>query len=105
MMKNLSLAVVVVVALAAGGTVSAEQFTVEQFNVAFVEANDLRKKSGELAHEWRDTAKMLKSAQMAAQEGDLEKAMKLIAEAKFQSEAAINQAEREARLWVGRVVR
>ena len=79
--------------------------SVEQFNAAFTEANDLRKKSGEVAHEWRDTAKILKSAQAAAEEGDFEKAMKLVAEAKFQSNAAIAQADRESRLWEGRVVR
>lgn len=83
----------------------AEQVSVEQFNDAFVEANELRKKSGELSHEWRDTVKLLKSAQAAAQDGDLEKAMRLVGEARFQSEAAIKQADRESRLWEGRVVR
>ena len=104
-MKKLITIIFTAAALAIGGAVSAEQVSVEQFNSAIVEANELRKKSGELAHEWRDTAKLLKSAQAAASEGDLDKAMKLVAEAKFQSEAAINQAEREARLWEGRVVR
>ena len=104
-MKQFLSVMVAVIALAVGTAVTADEVTVEQINTAFAEANDLRKQAGELAHEWRDTAKILKSAQEAAAEGDLEKAMKLIAEAKFQSEAAINQAERESRLWIARVVR
>lgn len=104
-MKNVISIIFATIALVITATASAEQISVEQFNAAFVEANELRKESGKLAHEWRDTAKILKSAQAAAEEGDLEKAMKLVAEAKFQSEAAINQAGREDRLWEGRVVR
>ncbi len=104
-MKKLMLMIVATVALTVGTSATSDQISIEQFNAALTEANDLRKKAGELAHEWRDTAKLLKSAQAAAEEGDLEKAMKLVAEAKFQSEAAANQAEREQRLWEGRVVR
>ena len=104
-MKNVISIIFATIALVITATASAEQISVEQFNAAFVEANELRKASGKLAHEWRDTAKLLKSAQAAAEEGDLEKAMKLVAEARFQSEAAINQAGREERLWEGRVVR
>ncbi len=79
--------------------------TVEEFNVAFVEANDLRKQARALKHEWRDTVKILRQAQKAAQAGDLDKAMQLVAKAKFQGEAAIFQANRELSLWKGRVVR
>ncbi len=75
------------------------------FNEAYKEANELRKQSGKLGHEWRDIRKLLKQAAEAAQTGDQEKAMKLVAEAKFQSEAAIVQANREQKLWEGRVIR
>ena len=79
--------------------------SVAEFNAAFVEANDLRKQSRQLKHEWRDTAKLLRQAQKLAQKGELDKAMKLVAEAKKQSEAAIFQANREQKLWEGRVIR
>ena len=77
----------------------------EEFNAAFVEANEARKMSGSLGHEWRDPVKFLRAAQKAAVDGDLVKAMKLVAQAKFQSDAAIVQANREQSLWIGRVIR
>ena len=55
----------------------------EEFNAAFVEANEARKMSGSLGHEWRDTVKILRAAQKAAEGGDLVAAMKLVAQAKF----------------------
>ena len=84
---------------------NASEPTVEEFNTALVEANEARKVSGSLGHEWRDTAKFLKAAQEAAVGGDLVEAMKLVAQAKFQSDAAIAQANREQSLWIGRVIR
>ena len=84
---------------------NASEPTVEEFNAAIVEANEARKMSGSLGHEWRDTAKILRAAQKAAKGGDLVAAMKLVAQAKFQSDAAIVQANREQSLWKGRVIR
>ena len=84
---------------------NASEPTVEEFNSAFVEANEARKMSGSLGHEWRDPVKFLRAAQKAAVDGDLVKAMKLVAQAKFQSDAAIVQANREQSLWIGRVIR
>ena len=84
---------------------NASEPTVEEFNAAFVEANEARKMSGSLGHEWRDTVKILRAAQKAAEGGDLVAAMKLVAQAKFQSDAAIVQANREQSLWKGRVIR
>jgi hypothetical protein len=84
---------------------NASEPTVEEFNAAFVEANEARKMSGSLGHEWRDPVKFLRAAQKAAVDGDLVKAMKLVAQAKFQSDAAIVQANREQSLWIGRVIR
>ena len=78
---------------------------IEAFNEALVKANETRKQAAEMSHEWRDTAKMLKNAQKAAEEGDLEKAMALVAEAQIQSEQAIIQAQREASLWESRIIR
>lgn len=85
--------------------VGASEPTAEDFNNAFAAANDTRKMAGELGHEWRDTAKILKKAQETAAAGDLKKAMELVAEAKLQGEAGIVQANRESALWEGRVIR
>ena len=79
--------------------------TVDEFNAAFADANETRKMANSLGYEWRDTAKILKQAAEAAQQGDLDKAMELVAQAKFQGETAISQANREKDLWVGRVIR
>lgn len=91
--------------LSLGLAATSQSATVAEFNAAIIEANDLRKQARQLKHEWRDTAKILRKAQEAAQEGDLDKAMKLVAEAKNQSEAAIFQANREEKLWEARVIR
>ena len=78
---------------------------VEAFNAALVKANETRKQASAAKHEWRDTAKLLKNAQKAAEGGDFDKAMALVAEAQLQSEQAVIQAERESKLWEGRVIR
>ncbi len=95
--------VFLVAALAAAGSVAYAD--VEAFNTALAKANETRKQAGELSHEWRDTAKILKNAQKAAEEGDLGKATALVAEAQLQSDQAIVQADREATLWESRVLR
>ena len=76
-----------------------------EFNEAFLKANEIRKQASAAKHEWRDTAKLLKTAQQAAQAGDFDTAMSLVAEARLQSEQAVIQAERESKLWHGRVIR
>ncbi len=104
-MKSLLRTAVACVLFGAAGIAGASEYTVEDFNKAFVEANEARKMAGQMGHEWRDTAKMLRKAQETAQSGDLEAAMKLVAEAKLQGEAGIVQAQRENSLWEGRVIR
>ncbi len=78
---------------------------VETFNAAFAKANEARKAARASGHEWRDTAKLLKSAQKSAEDGDFEKAMSLVATAQLQGEQALIQAQRESSLWKGRVIR
>ncbi len=102
-MKTCLVAVAMTVTAICSLSISAA--TVDEFNAAFAEANETRKMANSLGYEWRDTAKILKQAAEAAEQGDLDKAMKLIEQAKFQSEAAITQANREKDLWVGRVIR
>ncbi len=104
-MKALFQTLLACAVFAVAGVVGASEPTVEDFNQAFTEANEARKMAGELGHEWRDTAKILKKAQETAQSGDLKKAMELVAQAKLQGEAGIVQGQRESSLWEGRVIR
>ena len=46
---------------------------------------------------------MLKQAKEAAEGGDMDAAMKLVAKAQEQAEDALAQGEREANLWQARV--
>ena len=102
--KRLSVSLAVA-SVALSGSLWAAEPTAEEFNAAFTQANDARKMAAEMNHEWRDTAKLLKSAQESAAGGDLVNAMKLVAQAQMQSDQAIVQAEREATLWESRVIR
>ncbi len=104
-MKSLIRMVSVGTMFAVAGIAYAAEPTAEDFNAAFADANEARKMAGELGHEWRDTAKILKQAQETAQSGDLKKAMELVAKAKLQGEAGIVQAKRESTLWESRVIR
>lgn len=105
LLRTLYACVLFVVASLTFGIAGATEPTVEEFNIAFQEANELRKTAGSLGHEWRDTAKILKTAAEAAQNGELEKAMELVAQAKIQGKEGIVQANRESSLWEGRVIR
>ncbi len=92
-------------AFAATGPALAAEPSVDDFNTAFAKANDTRKMAAELGHEWRDTAKILKSAQETAVAGQLSEAMELVAQAQQQADQGIVQAEREETLWLGRIIR
>jgi hypothetical protein len=81
------------------GNVSAN----EEFTAAWDAADARRQDASAVGYEWRDTKKILGQATAAAGEGDLEKAMKLVAKAHEQSEDAIAQQAREAELWQARV--
>ena len=73
------------------------------FDTALAAADAKRKEAAAVGHEWRDTGKLLEEAQKAADEGDMDKAMKLAAKAEEQSSDAIAQQAREATAWMSRV--
>ena len=85
--------------LLATGSVNAN----EEFNAAWDAADARRMDAAAIGYEWRDTGKILGQAKAAAEEGDIESAMKLVAKAHEQSEDAIAQQAREADLWQARV--
>lgn len=75
----------------------------EDFATAWDAADASRQEAAALGFEWRDTGKFLKQAKQAATDGDLEKAMKLVAKAHEQADDAVAQARRESNLWRARV--
>ncbi|MBL1276018.1 MAG: sulfur oxidation c-type cytochrome SoxA [Ectothiorhodospiraceae bacterium] len=62
------------------------------FKAMMALAEAARKKAASMGVEWRDTAKQLKKARIAAKGGDMKKAMKLVTKAKHESEDAIRQS-------------
>ena len=93
------------VVLLDSGTGAFAQSEMETFVAAFNEANLKRKEASRLGHEWRDTAKILRNAKKAAEAGNLDEAMEYVEQARLQSEMAIVQAQREEKLWRGRIIR
>ena len=84
-------------------SVSIQAATMEEFNAAWEAADQARKKAGSVGFEWRDTKKTLDSARTAAEDGNLDKAMKLTAVAHEQGNDAYAQYEREQTNWMARV--
>jgi hypothetical protein len=76
-----------------------------QFERRYAEAEQLRVDAAAIGAEWLGTENLLEAALDAEEQGDSEKALALVDEAKFQAEAAIRQAEHESGAWRDRVVR
>ena len=96
MKKLASLAIAIVVALmlsACAGGEKAPAVSAEDAKAAIAAAKDATKKAGSVGYEWRDTGKMIKSAEAALKEGKVEDAIKLANKAKRQSEHAYAQYE------------
>lgn len=82
-----------------------QAFANADFEAAWKAADEKRMEAAAVGYEWRDTKKFLKQAKKAAEGGDMEKAMKLVAKAHEQAEDAITQQAREVHLWNSRVIR
>lgn len=76
-----------------------------EFERRYAEAERLRADAAAMDAEWLNTEDLLVQARRAAEAGDTDEALALVAEARFQAEAAIRQAEHEADAWRDRVVR
>lgn len=83
--------------------IGATSFASEEFTAAWDAADQRRQDAAAVGYEWRDTGKILGQAKDAADGGDMDKAMKLVAKALEQSEDAIAQQARESALWQARV--
>lgn len=75
------------------------------FDRRLAEAEQLREEAAAAGAEWLQTEGLLEQAREAAANGDTQTALSLVAEARFQAEAALRQAEHEAEAWRDRVVR
>jgi hypothetical protein len=89
----------IALALAAAGCANTE------FEQRFDEAESLRQQAAAQGYEWIATAGLLEQAETLAADGDTEGALALLEQARFQSAAALEQAEREAQAWQGRVLK
>ena len=78
---------------------------VSDFDRRFAEAERLRQAAADAGHEWIETGAVLEQAREARAAGDAELAARLVEKARFQAEAALVQAEREAGAWQERVIR
>ena len=77
----------------------------QNFEQAFKKADNLRLKAAELDYEWINTEDLLQQSKKAFADGDGDKAMQLVKEARQQAELAIQQAKTEATAWKARVVK
>ena len=98
MIKNLITGAVLALFVFSGNVYAADDFS-----AAWEAADSKRKEAGKVGYEWRDTKKILGKAKDAADAGDMEKAMKLVATAHEQAEDAIVQHDRESKIWQARV--
>jgi len=66
------------------------------FEEAVNRANVEIDKASAVSHEWRDSRKLLETAENLYKEGKTDQAMQLVAQAKLEGELAIIQAEDQA---------
>ena len=97
--KTLAALCCAALALVAAGCANSE------FEQRFDEAESLRQQAAAQGYEWIATAGLLEQAEALAADGDAEGALALVEQARFQSAAALEQAEREAAAWKGRVLK
>lgn len=99
--NRLSLTLLTVLVMAVGCTSEVER----QFEQQYAEAERLRVEAAAAGAEWLQTEDLLKLARNEAVQQNMDAALVLVEQARFQAETAIRQAETEAEAWRGRVVR
>jgi sulfur-oxidizing protein SoxA len=93
-----------ITAIVAGCSISGESgiSSLANFDSAYLLADTARQRASSLGVEWRDTAMLLTDAKTANASGDGKTAMRLVKEAKLQSDLAIGQAE-ENKIFLAKV--
>ncbi|OOZ41795.1 hypothetical protein [Solemya elarraichensis gill symbiont] len=87
MLKTIASALVISVALS-GAAFAADKAAAD---AAIAEAKAALSKAGKKGIAWRDTGKMIKKAEKAAEKGDFDAAVKTAGKAKFQGDMAYEQ--------------
>lgn len=75
------------------------------FEQRLAETEHLRAEAAAAGAEWLQTEALLDQARDEAARGDTDAALALVDKARFQSEAALRQAEYEATAWQDRVIK
>jgi hypothetical protein len=75
------------------------------FDRQYEAAEALRQQAAARGYEWIGTASLLEQARDEAEQGNTEAALEFVAKARFQSEAALRQADFEAEAWRDRVLK
>ena len=76
-----------------------------EFERRYADADALRQQAAARGYEWIGTAGLLEQAQEQAAQGNEEAALELVEAARFQADAALQQAEHEATAWQNRVLK
>ena len=92
------LLLVLAAALAAAGCTTT-------FERQWAEAEQLRLEAAAAGVEWLRTEALLDQARDEAAAGDMDAALALVDKARFQSEAALRQADHESKAWQNRVIK
>lgn len=94
---------IVMMGLSTAPTLGFSAATQESYQAVFDSAEAVRKQAAAVGYEWRDTKKMLKTSQKLASEGKFDKAQALAEKAQKQSEAALEQAALQSKIWMDSV--
>jgi len=87
------------------GSEKASESEEDSFKRSHIEAECFRKAAARAAAEWLKTEQLLKQSSEEAENGHWDVASELVKKARFQAEAALQQAGYEAQAWKRRVVR
>jgi hypothetical protein len=94
------------VILSVGGFAAAAlAASADDFKGAYEKAEAANKKAGAMKNQWTTTAKVLKAAKKAADEGKFDEAVKHAEQAEALANASIAQAEEQKKIWKDAVVR
>jgi hypothetical protein len=97
-MKKVLLLLSMVVLMPSGSVLMADPAATTSPNL-IEQAEAARKEADTLGYEWRDTAKLIKSAKEALENGQKEESDKLASQALLQARAATAQAKFMAKNW------
>ena len=78
---------------------------VTEFEHRYAAAEELRQQAAARGYEWIETSALLEEARQEAADGNTDAALELVEAARFQADAALQQAKHEEEAWQQRVVK